>query len=93
MTTAQEVFTFARTLPLPERLRLAALILEDVTQAPAPVIDPQDLPGYSSEWLEEDLRDLAAHSARYIATQFPEDDDLITPPEEIERLRLEQANV
>lgn len=93
MITAQEVFTYARALPMPERLRLAALLLEDVSRVPAPAPDPQDLPGYSSDWSDEDLRDFAMHNARYAATQFPEDEDLIPPPEEIERLRQEQSTV
>lgn len=92
MLTAQEVYTAARALPLPERLRLAALLLEESSQSSLPSINPQDWPGYSSEWTEEDMRDLAAHSARYAAAQFPEDDALIPPLEELERMKVEQSH-
>ncbi len=61
MLTAQEVYAVARALPLPERLRLAALLLDELSQFAPPVVDPQDLPGFSSVWTDEDRRDFAAH--------------------------------
>lgn len=56
-TTAQEVFiNNVRLLPPAERLRLAALILADLTQTKPPVID------YSDTWGEQDRNDLTAFS-------------------------------
>ena len=72
MLTAQEVYTAARSLPLPERLRLAALILDELTQPSRPAGDPQDLPGYSHVWTEEDRREFAAHCARHAASEASE---------------------
>ena len=70
--TAQEVFTeTVRSLPPTERLRLAALILQDLAQADMAVVD------VSSVWSEQDQRDLTAFSLQYAATLYPEEDDLV----------------
>ena len=70
--TAQEVFTeTVRTLPPTERLRLAALILQDLAQANIAVVDT------SSVWSEQDQSELAAFSLQYAATLYPEEDELV----------------
>lgn len=59
MPTAQEVYTAAvRPLAPAERLRVAALILDELTQT-APPIDE------SETWSDEDLNDLTAFSLRH----------------------------
>ena len=69
--TAQEVFTeTVRTLPPTERLRLAALILQDLAQANVAVVDA------SSVWTEQDQSDVAAFSLHYAAKIYPEEDEL-----------------
>jgi hypothetical protein len=70
--TAQEVFTeTVRSLPPTERLRLAALILQDLAQADMAVVD------VSSVWSEQDQRDLAAFSLQHAANLYPEEDELV----------------
>jgi hypothetical protein len=60
--TAQEVFAeTVRTLSPRERLRLAALILQDLAQAEGTVVDQQDI------WSDQDQRDLRAFSLQYAA--------------------------
>ncbi len=57
MATAQELYATAiRCLPTSERLRLATLILDDLAESAAPVLD------YSDAWTQEDLRDVTALS-------------------------------
>lgn len=71
MPTAKEIYTeTVRGLPSSERLRLATLILEELAESAAPVLD------FSDAWSEEDLRDLAAFSKRS-ADSGPGDDDLV----------------
>ena len=70
--TAQEVFTeTVRSLPPTERLRLAALILQDLAQANMAVVDT------SSVWSEQDQNDLTAFSLQYAAKLYPEEDELV----------------
>lgn len=70
--TAQEVFTeTVRALPLAERLRLAALILEDLAQSDVTLVDSSDT------WSEEDQHDLTAFSFQYAATLYPEGEELV----------------
>ena len=70
--TAQEVFAKAvSVLPLSERLRLAALILQDLTQSEVSVVDRRDA------WDERDECDLTAFSLQYAAQLYPEDEDLV----------------
>lgn len=64
MPTAQEVYAAAvRPLAPAERLRLAALILDELTQTVSPVDE-------SETWSEEDLRDLTVFSLRHAETHF-----------------------
>ncbi len=70
--TAQEVFTeTVRTLPPRERLRLAALILQDLAQSEVAVVDRSDT------WSEQDQRDLTNFSLQYAAELYPEDEELV----------------
>jgi hypothetical protein len=70
--TAQEVFTeTVRALPLGERLRLAALILQELAQSNVSVVDRSD------SWSEQDQRDLAAVSLKYGAELYPEEEELV----------------
>lgn len=70
MPNAQDVYTAnVRPLPPAERLRVAALILDELTQVTPPAVDE------SSEWSEEDIRDLTAFSLQYAATLYPEEEE------------------
>ncbi len=70
--TAQEVFTeTVRALPPTERLRLAALILQDLARAEMAVVDA------SSVWSEQDQHDLTTFSLQYAAKLYPEEDELV----------------
>jgi len=70
--TAQEVFTeTVRALPPSERLRLAALILQELAQSDVAVVDRSDT------WSEQDQRDLTAVSLKYAAELYPEEQDLV----------------
>ena len=70
--TAQEVFTeTVRVLPPTERLRLAALILQDLAQTDMTVVDA------SSVWNEQDQSDLTIFSLQYAAKLYPEEDELV----------------
>ena len=66
--TAQEVFaTSVHDLSAPERLRLASMILQDLTH----VVDQADA------WSEQDQRDLTAFSLQHAGQLYPEDEDLV----------------
>jgi hypothetical protein len=70
--TAQEVFTeTVRALPPSERLRLAALILQELTQAEVAGVDRSDT------WSEQDQRDLTTLSLQYAAELYPEEEELV----------------
>jgi hypothetical protein len=70
--TAQEVFTeTVRVLPPTERLRLAALILQDLAQSEVAVVDSSDA------WNEQDQSDLTLFSLQYAAKLYPEEDELV----------------
>ncbi len=62
-----------RPLPQEDRLRLAALILNDIAPAPPalPVLDESD------DWTDEDKRDITAFSLRYAETVYPEEEPLV----------------
>ena len=77
MPTLEEAYTVAQQMPPALRLRLAAMLLEDVAQMlPA---DTAKLDGYSEIWTTEDVHDVAAHSARYLDTLYPEEGDYPLP--------------
>lgn len=70
--TAQEVFTeTVRALPPSERLRLAALILQELAQSDVAVVEQSDT------WSEQDQRDLTAASLKYAAELYPEEQELV----------------
>jgi hypothetical protein len=70
--TAQEVFTeTVRALPPTERLRLAALILQDLAQSEVAMVDSRDA------WNEQDQSDLTTFSLQYAAKLYPEEDELV----------------
>ena len=70
--TAQEVFTeTVRALPPTERLRLAALILQDLAQSEVAVVDRSD------SWNEQDQSDLTTFSLQHAAKLYPEEDELV----------------
>lgn len=64
--TAQEAFTeTVRDLPPSERLRLAALILQDLAQSEVAVLDRSDT------WTDQDQGDLTTFSLQYAAKLYP----------------------
>jgi hypothetical protein len=66
--TIQELYEQSiKPLPAPDRLRLATLILGDIS--PELVIDDSD------EWTEEDLRDITLHSLRQAEVSMEEGDE------------------
>ena len=72
--SAQEIYAkTVRSLSPTERLRLAALILNELIGRATPVVPVDD----SDVWTDEDQQDLASFSLRYAATVYPEDEDLV----------------
>ncbi len=70
--TAQEVFTReVRDLPPAERLRLASLILQELTRSGVAIVEQ------SESWSPEDERDLTAFSLDYANRAYPEGEDLV----------------
>ena len=68
--TAQEVYTdTVRAMPPGERLRLAALILEDFTKHNLSLVESSDA------WSDQDQLDLAAFSLQYAATLGTDDEE------------------
>lgn len=55
-----------KSLPLPERLKLPTVILNDIP--PRAVVD------YSEEWTEEDCRDFSAASWAYIIKKLDKEE-------------------
>jgi hypothetical protein len=66
MTVNQIYEQTIKPLPLPDRLRLAALILNDIP--PHAVVD------YSDEWSEEDLHDFRQASWDHIDTLLEDEE-------------------
>ena len=66
MLTAQDIYTVARTLSLPERLRLTALLLDELGKPAFSPVDLADLAGFNDAWTEEDIQDLKRFSARHL---------------------------
>jgi hypothetical protein len=70
--TAQEVFAgTVRALPPTERLRLAALILDDLARSNLSLVDIGDT------WSEQDQNDLTAFVLQYATTLYPEEEELV----------------
>jgi hypothetical protein len=63
MATVQDIFeSNVKPLPASERLRLAAMILDELVQ-PSSGLDLDEI------WTDDDIRDVAAFSLRYAAEQ------------------------
>jgi hypothetical protein len=70
--TIQEIYqSIVATLPLSDRLRLAALILNDLTQQDVAVIDA------SNTWTEEGQLELTSFSLQYANSLFPEEEEMV----------------
>lgn len=70
MHTAQSVYnTSVATLPKSERLKLAALILDELTASGGAALD------FSESWSSEDMQDVAAYAAHYAADVYGEEAD------------------
>lgn len=68
MPTAESVYqSNVAALPKSERLKLAALILDDLTASAGAVLD------FSDSWSEEDVRDVTAYAAHYAAEVYGEE--------------------
>lgn len=69
MPTAQDVYAdTVRSLPAVERLRLAALILDDLTRTE---------PAEGDTWPARDQAELAAFSLSYAEALYPENGELV----------------
>ena len=92
--TAQEVYTAARILSLPERLRLAALILDELDSPPLSS-GLNGLAGYSNAWSDEDINDLRHYSANYLASAEnaaeADYDHALPAPEELQKMQAERS--
>lgn len=80
MPTLEETYSLAQQMPPALRLRLAAMLLEDMAQL-MPDGELAGLEGYSAMWTEEDIKDAAAHSARYLDSLYPEEGNYPLPTE------------
>jgi hypothetical protein len=66
MLTAQKVYEASvAALPKSERLKLAAIILEELNASAGAALD------FSDSWSEEDLRDLTEFAAQYADDVYP----------------------
>ena len=71
--TAEEVFTeTVQVLPLSERLRLAALILQELARPEVAVVVDR-----SDTWSDQDQADITAVSLRHAAAIYREEEDLV----------------
>ncbi len=72
MSTLELYNDAIKPLPPEERLRIAALILNDATAPPVPAADPWTEEGVdvSDEWTDEDMEDLRKHSMARLAEQL-----------------------
>jgi len=72
LATAQDVFAeTVRMLPPVERLRLAALILDNLTQTPTQIVD------VSSIWSEQDEIDVVTYSLQNAGIAYPEEEGIV----------------
>jgi hypothetical protein len=70
--TVQEIYqNIVAILPMSDRLRMAALILNDLTQQNVAVIDANDT------WTEQDQLDLTSFSLQYANSLFPNEEDMV----------------
>lgn len=59
-------------LSLNDRLRLAALLLNDVTKSNVSLVDERDV------WTDQDQKDISTFALGYAADLFPDSKDLIS---------------
>jgi hypothetical protein len=72
LPTATEIYDSAvRSLPPSERLRLAVLILDELSRTVATALDT------SEPWSKEDDRDLTQYVLQHAAASYPEDEELV----------------
>ncbi|MDJ0718614.1 MAG: hypothetical protein QNJ54_31045 [Prochloraceae cyanobacterium] len=70
-STIQEIYqNISNTLSPSERLRLAALILNDLTRSNVAVIDT------GNTWTEQDLSEVTNFSLQYAANLFPDTEEI-----------------
>ena len=70
--TIQEIYqNIVATLPLNDRLRLAARILNDLAQQNVDVIDT------SNTWTEQDQLELTSFSLQYANSLCPDEEDMV----------------
>jgi len=70
-TTIQEIYIQVISILSPsDRLRLATLILNNLVQSNADVVDESDT------WTEQDQLDLAIFSTQYAATAYPDSQEM-----------------
>lgn len=68
MRTAESVYrSSVVALPKSERLKLASLILDELTASVGAVLK------FSDSWREEDVRDVTAYAAHYAAEVYGEE--------------------
>jgi hypothetical protein len=72
VSNAKDVYeNTVATLSRSEQLRLAALILRELSESAASDLE------YSDTWTEQDAADLTTHALRCAAEAGPGDDDLV----------------
>lgn len=70
--TVQEIYqNIVGNLSVSDRLRLAALILNDLTQQNVAVIDASD------SWTEQDQLELMSFSLQYANRLFPDEEEMV----------------
>jgi hypothetical protein len=70
--TIQEIYqNIVATLPLSDRLRLAALILNDLIQQNVAVIDA------SNTWTKQDQLELTSFSLQHANNLFPDEEEMV----------------
>jgi hypothetical protein len=70
--TVQEIYhNIVGNLSVSDRLRLAALILNDLTQQNVAVIDA------SNSWTEQDQLELTSFSLQYANSLFPGEEEMV----------------
>lgn len=70
--TVQEIYhNIVGNLSVSDRLRLAALILNDLTQQNVAVIDA------SNSWTEQDQLELTSFSLQYANSLFPSEEEMV----------------
>jgi len=70
--TVDEIYAaITNRLSLTERLKLASLLLNSLTQSDVAVIDQ------ATRWSEADQQEVAAFAWQYAATAFPDEDEAV----------------